>query len=267
MAYVNQDQSSGLVGIHDAGWKTSVTSSAGFSLLFAPDQRPHLADIQRLMASARGASFTISFAPPAPEGWAELLANGLTFDLAGLTPGSCESPEPMSCAYGFDGAHPEGPFAQVTIAPGVHLAGSENLLPVVRTLAQITKSLIGLPGLQAILWRPAHVMMEKNYFARVVGKWLDGGVFPVLGLTSLVRDASGCIRSQGLSFFTGHEVQIKPTSPQTLNAAGKFAARLVHLLIEHGRANLPDEMLGVQGERWCLDRSGDALLVRVWQKS
>ena len=59
MAYVNQDQSSGLVGIHDAGWKTSVTSSAGFSLLFAPDQRPHLADIQRLMASARGASFTI----------------------------------------------------------------------------------------------------------------------------------------------------------------------------------------------------------------
>jgi len=244
-------------------------------LLFAPDARPKIADIRQLLRAHAHGPFAISHESAAHEGWLELLASGLTFDLAGLAGAPCEllgeSPDER-CAYGFASSPPAAPLAQVRLVPGAHLAGSENLLPVVRTMALIAKFLIALPGAKAILWNPAQVVMERDYFSRVIGQWLDGGVFPVLGLTAILRDNSGCIRSRGLGFFTGHEIKIEPASEQTLNLAGKLAIRLVHMLIEHGLnedtvVDLPDEIVGVQGERWSLERSGDGRLLRVWQKS
>ena len=222
----------------------------------------------RLVAPATAAtrSYTISHRPPDSEGWLELLANGLTFDLAGLAPAAAgDVPAPVH-HYGFETiAAPQG-LEAITLRAGAHLAGGANLMPVVRSMVDVGLALACLPKVAALVWHPAGTMMAPAYFTRIAGKWLEGGPFPALGLTALARDADGTVRSEGLAFFTGQELRIEPARNGSPAQAAKIAVRLINHLVSINPLASPCEFTGPGGERLNAEPFGSGRFIRIWQQ-
>ncbi|HZV08626.1 MAG TPA: hypothetical protein VFF94_02675, partial [Novosphingobium sp.] len=203
--------------------------------------------------------------PPAEEGWLELLITGLAFDLVGLAPAAALPTPAVRHRFGVAGPDPEAPLEAVVLRPGAHLAGGENLLPVVRAMMQLAVDLAGLGGVEAVIWAPAATMMGRDYFLRNVGRWLEGGAFPALGLTALLREADGAICSDGLAFFTGQELRIEPTSQNGAGGDGKIAIRLIHSLVSGGDISPPCLVDGPEGEVLRIEPARSGGLWRVWR--
>ncbi len=251
--------------------------AVGISLLFAGTERPDAAAIRTLAEAARG--FSVSHDPGAakpglkangarePSDWVEVLADGLTFDLSGLAPAIGHSlPERAYCfdmPPGFDGSGLEA----ISLTPGPHLSGGGRMMPVVRAMAGLAANLCALPGLVAVAWHPARSWIGPRYFTSIIGNWLEGGVFPGLGLVGLATVADGGMQSEGLSFFTGQELRIEPELTEDRAGAAKIAVRLIDRLIEHGRLETAETVTGPEGRQLRIEPSGNGRFVRVWSGS
>ena len=207
---------------------------AGLTLLFATGTRPDADAIAALSAVVgEVVSFGISHRPADHPYWLELLVLGLTFDLQGLSPGIPATAEPAIHSFAVRLDDLAG-LEVLSVRPGPHLAASGTLLPVVRAMAALGCELARLPGLVAIGWGAARTVMAPDYYRRAVGAWLNGGVFPGLGLTALVRSPQGVVESEGLALFIGHELRLEPLAGESPADAARYALRLIHLLVENG---------------------------------
>lgn len=256
-------------------------NASAVSLLFAAGSRPTCASIKSLSAS--GGNFVVSLDPAEDirdgdsaekdrrqDDWLELLANGLTFDLHGLAPGKqCAAP-PKAHFFGL-GADFEAGFEQLgglevlTLTPGPHLIGSNVMMPVMRCLALLAAKLSGLPDLKAIAWHPARTWNSPTHFCQGVERWIEGGVFPGLGLTALAKAENGGIHSEGLALFTGQELHISPALVQDQAEAAKLALRLIHWLVENGKLTSSESMIGPDGSPLRLEPSENLRIVEVWR--
>ena len=230
---------------------------AGLTLFFSPTSggadsggvqaRPD-ADAIRALAAASGkvVSFSISHQPKDHPYWVELLALGLTFDLRGLAPGIAAQVAAPAHAFGLPMAEARG-LEGMVLRTGPHLASAGSLMPIVRTMGALGCELAALPGLMGIGWEPAGTIMASDYFRTTVGAWLDGGAFPALGFTALARSPSGAMRSVGLGFFLGHEIELAPRAGESPADAARLAVRLIHDLVQNG-AYTPGDHVGPGGE-------------------
>jgi hypothetical protein len=245
-------------------------ATTGLSLLFARGRRPGAADIVALARQrppgAAACDFAVSHVPPPEEGWLELLIGGLTFDLAGLLPAGPARTPARRHVFGFDGPELPDDLEAVWLGPSVHLAGGAALLPVVRATMAIAASLARLPGLRAVCWHPADLWSETALFVRMAGTWLDGGAFPALGLTALIRDADDSLRSDGLAFFTGQELWLEPDAEKTPAEAAKLAVHFIHRLVEGGAIHSARELIAPNGARLAAEPSPDRRLLRIWRR-
>ncbi|AKQ42373.2 hypothetical protein CP97_10570 [Aurantiacibacter atlanticus] len=200
------------------------------------------------------------------EGWLELLATGLTFDLTGLSPHKAH-PVPASvhsfaCARDFDQSELEA----ITLSPGPHLASSGVIMfPVVRCLALLAAQLTQLSGVQAVAWHPARAISAPDYFRRGVFGWVDGGAFPGLGLTALVTNPDGSLQSEGLDIFTGQELLLPAEMCADRSQAAKIALRLLNWLVEHGRIGQTFAFTGPDGEPLVLEPQGETGFLHLWR--
>lgn len=200
------------------------------------------------------------------EGWLELLANGMTFDLTGLAPQPCIDVPATAHTFGIAGAEAET-FQPVLIKPGPHLAAGGAMFPVVRTLAMIAAHLVQLDGVKAVAWHPARAVSEAGYFRSSVLRWIEGGAFPGLGLTALVPTEDGGLESEGLSLFTGQELLMTPDVVTDRAEASKIALRLLNWLVEHGRITESFVFTGPSGETLRLEPVDNFGIVEVWRGS
>ena len=239
---------------------------SGFSVLFSAGARPDLAVLDALLRADADVAraFSISHRPD-EAGWVEVLANGLTFDLRGLSPEQGVAAPVLAHAYGFPAieAVPAGEWIDITV--GRHLSGGHNLVPVVRAMASVALALLAVPGVAAVAWRPARTVLSPDYFRRAVGAWLGGGAFPALGMTALVRDPSGAMVSEGLTFFTGQELRIDPIVARNPATAGKIAIRLIHSLVSGWSVPSAAEIAGPDGERLGVEPTDSGRVLRVWK--
>lgn len=248
----------------------------GLSLLFPKAARPDVSVIRSLAENAGG--FSISHDPAWPNGpareeetptgvnlqWLELLANGLTFDLSGLSTGVA-APRP-TCAYRFD--LPQdfdcAGLEALSLYPGPHLAGGERIGPVIRAIVGLAAQLCQLDSLVAVAWHPARSCIGPRYFMSIVDNWLEGGVFPGLGLVGLDVVADGGMQSEGVAFFTGQELRIEPELTDDRAAAAKIAVRLIDFLVESGPLETTQEVVGPEGRILRIEPSTNKRFVRVW---
>ena len=241
-----------------ASWQEgiAVRREAGLTLFFAPATehadtpapgRPDVAAIEAVAAgSGATVSFGISHEPQDHPYWVELLALGLTFDLRGLAPG-IEAPVSLP-HHAFGLAKPEPrQFEAIVLRPGPHLSSAAALLPVVRTMVALGCELAALPGLVGIGWEPAGTVMAPDYFRSTMGAWLNDGPFPALGLTALTRSPLGAMRSIGLGFFLGHEIELAARAGESAGDAARQAVRLIHDLVQNG-SYAPGDHAGPGGE-------------------
>jgi len=225
-------------------------SQAGLSLLFAKGKRPLADDVERLLEASEiaGAAAHVSYRPPNDrEGLLELLVSGLTFDLVGLAPAAALPLPPRSHMFGLS----ESDFAEeleaITLLPGIHLTGGHAMIPVVQAMLGLAGH-IALPlDVVAVCWHPAQSWMEPQYFSRVALGWLSGGPFPALGLTALTHTADG-VRSEGLTFFSGHELLIRRRSGESPADTAKLAVRFIDYVVANGPFRRELEFQGPDGE-------------------
>ncbi|GAM06970.1 hypothetical protein [Novosphingobium sp. MBES04] len=240
-----------------------------FALVFAPGTRPDLATIRRIVEEGGndGLVARLSHEPPAEEGWVEILASGLTFDLRGLAPAEAGPLPASSQRYGFAPAGkdaPTMPGEAVILGPAGHIAAGAGLAPVIRTMAGLAANLALHLPLREVLWPPARSAMEPAYFARLVLNWLAGGAFPALGLTSLARAPDGSVASEGLAFFTGAEMQLEAGPKGDPVADIKLAVRLVDYLVANGVP--PGEVdVSIGGEQLVLEPAGQGRKIWAWR--
>lgn len=164
--------------------------------------------------------------------WLEVVIDGLTFDLLGLAPGRGLQARAARHRFGLDAATLAG-CQSIGLAPGPHLAGAANALPVVRTLLQLAAALTRHWGSAlGTLWLPADSAMHRDLFVSAIEAWLAGGVFPALGLTGVTERPDGRLASDGLAFFTGQELVLDPALSADRIAATRLLVRLLDRLIE-----------------------------------
>jgi hypothetical protein len=242
-------------------------TGTALSLMFAPGHRPDADAVARIAAlPADNTAFSVSFRPKDDQSWLELLAMGLTYDLTGLSPAPQAPSVPAEHLFGLDRHVLEPQLEAVRIVPGPHLAAGGALIPVVRVLAGLGAELARLPGLRAVGWEAARSWMAPAYFTSVVRGWLSGGVFPALGLTSLVRGEDGAMTSKGLTLFTGFEVVVEPVAGETAQETARLAARAIHALVEAGAAAGGQTSLNVcdaQGRPLQLEMAAAKRLLRI----
>ena len=190
------------------------------------------------------------------EGWVEALVTGLSFDIVGLSPAEPFPMPDVGPRIGLEASSLEG-LEAIAIRPGRHLAGGENMLPVVRAALTLAKALAGESGAQAVVWLPARSAMRPLLFAATVDDWLSGGPFPAIGLTALVADSEGSVTSEGLAFFIGQEIVVAPAADVSAADNVKLAARLVHELIDNGPLRAPTRLTGSVGEALLAEPSTD----------
>lgn len=239
------------------------------SLLFAAGMRP---DASAIRALARNdGNFSVSLEPAEVSSeeaaWVELLANGLTFDVTGLNPGPAAAQPEREHLFGLSEAADLAAWEAITITPGAHLAGGKTMFAVLRTLAWLGALLADLPHLQAIVWHPARAWNAPNYYRSGVQRWIEGGVFPGLGLTAISPTGGGGLVSEGLAVFIGQELVVSPELVSDRSEGTKFAMRLVNWLIENGRITESTSMIGPSGETLRLISDQNQQIVKVTASS
>lgn len=196
--------------------------------------------------------------------WLELLVDGLTFDLLGLAPGPALELPAIQHRFELDGDFHVPDFEAIGLFPGPHLSGASRALPVVRAMAELTAHLAAeIENAIAVVWGPSGSVMGGAYFRAVAGQWAEGGAFPALGLTGLEPLANGKLRSDGLSFFIGQEVEIAADLAEDRVAGSRLAIRAIDVLIEHGRLDDQIGTSGIDGAPLVLAPSADGSIVRV----
>jgi hypothetical protein len=235
--------------------------------------RPSGRDVHSLAKG--GGGFSVTFDPGDGVGvaegkvaeapvWLELLASGLSFDLSGLAPGPPAETPPHRRSLGLAEAELHGLDA-ITVYPGPHLAGGAGLLPIVRTLAALGASLAKMEGVRAIGWHSSRCWSEPDLYREGVDRWLEGGVFPALTLTSLTLSSDGGMHSEGLALFTGQELRLEPEIAGDQAGAAKLAVRLIDHLVERGRIAGRETIVGADGAPLRLEPSANGQFVRVWR--
>lgn len=196
--------------------------------------------------------------------WAELLLDGMTFDLDGLAPG--RGLDLPASKFLFDApADAEDPLTEcLRLRPGPHISGGQRSLPVIRCALRLLCLVAEQASeLAAIYWGPAKSKIGRQYFLRVIGAWLNDGPFPALGLTAFKPTIDDGLQSEGLSFFTGQELRIEPELAHDKVEATRLAARLVNQLVPFGRLDGPEIVTVPDGRTLRLEPSINGRYVRV----
>jgi len=208
------------------------------ALLFDPATRPALSDVLDL--ARRDRAFDV-IQHDAVSGRGELLRDGMTFACAGLSPGAALPIDTALQLIDLPGDFVPADHAAVMLGAGPQLAGAGHLLPVARVLAALVLALGGLPRARAVAWLPARLAMSPAWFAEAVGRWLEGGPFPALALTALVRREDG-FASQGLAYFVGQEFVFAGKDGILREVDARGAVRLTDWLIAHGPVDCAREV-------------------------
>ena len=243
-------------------------------LLFAQRHRPSLAQIQALSLAQGQFAVTLDSveeeggkAPENARHWCELLANGLTFDLTGLAPGTPAALPEMHHFFALDTKAGLAGCEGVALTPGPHLLSGGAMIPVLRCLAWLAGELAELEYVEGVAWGPAASVCAPAYFRESVTRWLGGGAFPGLGLTALRTLKDGSLQSEGLALFTGQELLLVSDPALEPQRAAKLALRLLHWLVDMGRITQTMSLTGPEGEPILLEPQAEnattPALVRV----
>jgi len=201
------------------------------ALLYDTGSVPGIKEVME--AALHGGDFTVSHAPPEGEGWAEILRDGLTFDLRGLSGGHKKTLPIIEHSVGISMGQGED-LAVLQICPGPHISGAQQLLPVIRVAAALTGCLAKIAQPRAICWIPARNALAPELFNRAVKPWLEGGPFPAIALASIHRNASGEMATTGLKFLIGQEFTLSGDSGTSREHLARVAVRLIDWLVAHG---------------------------------
>lgn len=239
--------------------------AALLALVYAAGARPSAAEVAG--AADVSKAFAVTFAAPQAEGWVEALVTGLAFDVVSLSPAPSAAVPPVAHRFGLDSdSAREHDHEVIEIRLGPHLVGGGAMLPIVRAAVALAAALAEQIPPAEVVWLPAASAMAPEYFRTIVAEWLRGGAFPGLGLTALRPDALGGMRSYGLTYFTGQELDFVREIGEAPEDCARHALRALHLLVEHGPVTEQVRLDHGEGVELLAKPSADGRTVRAWRQ-
>ncbi len=250
---------------------------AQLHLLFATGKRPDRHAISAFVARHRSVSISHDPVPesaphdealwPGQLHWIELLSEGLTLDLAGLSPGPASPFPELTHRFDLPELPTEGTHEVLTLRLGPHLASGGNSMPLMRTLLGLACELARhFQDLVAVGWAPAQSAIGRRFFESVTAAWLDGGPFPALGLTVFVETPDHSLESMGLDFWIGQELRIEPPLSHDRVAATRLGIRLVNHLVLTGKLTGDDRIIAPDGTPLVLRPARNRAVISVWRE-
>ena len=204
---------------------------------------------------------------PAQQHWLELLRDGLTFDLSGLSPGPASAFPSLAHRFDLPALPAPDDYEAMALRPGPHIAAGGNSLPLNRTMLALACDLVRhFEDIVAVGWGPAGSAIGRRFFESVTSAWLDGGPFPALGLTAFVETPDGALQSAGLAFWIGQELRIEPPLNADRIAATRLGIRLVNHLVIIGGLASDERITAPDGTRLVLRPSRERALISVWRE-
>ncbi|MDA9918439.1 DUF3383 domain-containing protein [Erythrobacter sp.] len=196
--------------------------------------------------------------------WVELLRDGLAFDLSGMRPGPHSDLPQIDFRYDCENSPEALRLEALSLAPGQHLAGGANSMPIAKALVAVACDMINYFGeLVAVAWGPARSVIGRRYFESVASAWLDGGPFPALGLTSFKEVSDGALQSIGLDFWIGQELRIElPLSSEKIEAT-RLGVRIINQLVMIGGLDQSERVTAPDGTHLVMRPSRNGKFVRV----
>ena len=240
------------------------SSGEGISLLFTPGERPGADQVESLLGSGVGGESPARVSARVDgQGWIELLASGLTFDMSGLSPAAPHASPAPEHFFGLPADMSAFDLESVNLSPGPHIAAGRAMLPVVRSMVGLAANLALHLPVKVVCWQPARSWMDARYFARQTLTWLSGGAFPSLGLTAIRRRDDGRFCSVGLDYFVGQEVAIAPLPAEAPADTVKLGVRIIDHVLRQGAVTTAQALVGPSGEPLSLEPSSDGRELRV----
>jgi hypothetical protein len=260
--------------------------AAGLYLLFAPGTRPDRGAIRRFAERHPAVSLshdpfdspTAGFVPATADAgqagsdvaekvWVELLRDGLTFDVRGMEPGPACSVPRAEHLFDLDNAPPPSTCEGMRIQPGPHLAAGARTVPVIRGMVALARDLVHyFDDLKAVAWPPAKSAIGRRFFESTVTAWLEGGVFPALGLIAFREGLDGALQSVGLEHWIGQELRLEPPLSSDRVTATRLGVRLVNQLVLVGGLTESERIIAPDGTRLVLRPSRNGRFIRVWRE-
>ncbi|MEP3051258.1 MAG: hypothetical protein ABJP48_09160 [Erythrobacter sp.] len=263
-------------------------SADGLHLLFAKGKRPDGAAIKEFVAGQSG--LILSHGPArstpmhlvvdeeaqeAPSNvksrstdfvWAELLRDGLTYDLEGIAPGpACDFAE-TEFRFDLDRAPSASMYESLRLLPGQHLIGGANTIPIMRGMVGLARDITHhFEHVEVVIWPPAKCAIGRRFFESASTAWLEGGAFPALGLTAFKQTVDGALQSVGLDFWVGQELRLEPPLAADKVSATRLGVRLVNHLVLAGKVEESERIVAPDGTRLVMRPSENQKFVRVWR--
>ena len=197
---------------------------------------------------------------------AELVSQGLTFDLTGLSPGDARAFPVAAHRVDCEALPSDIEYEALHLAPGHHLAGGERSLPVAKGLLGLACAMAqDFDDLAVVVWPPSRSAIGRQFFQSAIAGWLEGGAFPARGLVAFATTADGTLQSEGLAFWIGQELRIEPPLSSDITAASRLGAELVGRLLLVGGVDGSERIVAPDGSRLVLRTSRNGTFIRVSQ--
>ncbi len=142
-----------------------------------------------------------------------------------------------------------GPSMPVTLTAlsvnlNADLKGGERVAPIAKAMLAFGARLVRQLSSVAVMWTPAKIVSDPNFFAENVENYAKGEVFPVLVTVDFdYEDDERTLRSIGLSWFSGQEFELRGGDLHGQDLVRR-AVRLVHDIATNGavavRQHVPD---------------------------
>jgi hypothetical protein len=246
--------------------RSATAGDGALLLLFPRGERPELDVLREVVAGTDRLTLTgtLGDGEGADSFGVEVLRDGMTYDLVGVSPGPPIGMPSFRHRLGVPKDFSERQSEALALRPGPHLAAGARTIPVVRTMMGVAAMIAPhLPGLRALAWPAAGTLIGPDFFVSSMITWIAGGAFPALGLTAFAADPDAGLRSEGLAFFTGQELRLDPVLADDRAAGTQLGIRLVDQLVGQGRLTAKEAIIGPEGERLTLEPSAGGRLVYV----
>ncbi|MHA6333679.1 hypothetical protein ACXYL9_08325 [Qipengyuania sp. CAU 1752] len=236
-------------------------------LFFPSGQRPDSAGIAAAAAAIEGLNIvrdTPGVSASEETLWVEVQRDGLTYDCSGLAPGPVNAMPDINRWLGTQPESAVGKSSHIGLGLGPHIRAGQAVLPILRGLLKLTVDLAGsFEDCAGACWLASRMAVDRQSLESMIERADGGGTLPLPWLVATHETPEGHVVTEGLSYFSGQELQIRSGVAQDTPEAALLALRLANQVIYMGGLDTSERFTGPDGLVLRLEPSGDSHLIDV----
>lgn len=157
----------------------------------------------------------------------EIIVGGLTFTLSLHQPDGVQNQFlGKSAEHVFCSPH-QALSPAIGISLGNNITSGKHLNAVNKAILQLAAKIGVYVNAHTVIWCPANLHVEFDFFAGSIAQYIEAGAFPVLSQIAIITLENGNIETRGLSYFSHPEIRMQVSTGFTRENAMTKLMRLI----------------------------------------